>query len=665
MPAWSPLNAAVGADFTSIEMTKEPPSIYRDGILSLIGGMDSGRNTSLLTPVQAALIVNMMVRGGFAETRYGYKQRALRFENDEQEDWYNTHLFQGGDFFAPTEATPMLIASVGGRIFKIDVLDSYQVTEITPVRGTATDGAFISPAIGSSVTVGVTDNSTIHVGYPLTIGSGRYMVTAKGFANITITNLDAIAGVNVATGTPVYYLHSNPSLLPRIWTLQAENYFIIQNGSDAAIIYDGATARRSVRTGSKLEVPTGTSMAYWQGRIWVAVNGKEIEAGDIHGGPTSIIDFTETTYLNEGGRFRVPSGAGNITALRVLPVLDASLGQGPLQVHTKTSVSTLNLPVTRDRWKDVDQPVQPMVGLGYGAQSDWSTIPVNTDMFLRATDGLRSFRMARQEQSGSWGNTPISREMQRILQDDDQSFLQYGSATLFDNLLLFTVNPLPFNSGRAAYWQGLGVLDFDLISSMGQKSPPVYAGVWNGVNVMQIIKGTFKGKERCFLFVRNADFENDLWEVDPQSRFDNDCGRIEWVIESRAMDFGHPLSLHELQNAELWVDQIEGKVNIDLEFRRDQDHCWRDWPPTKELCAKSVQCETPEGECFNFPTFRTGFRTRQSWNQPPNTCEEFDNKPARLGYSHEIRIKGAGHARVKALLVKAIAKTEIPFASGA
>lgn len=193
-------------------MTLEPPSIFRDGLLSVMGGMDSGRNTSLLTPIQAALLINLMVRGGFAETRYGYKKRDLIFENDEQEDWYKTHLFQGGDFFSPTEETPMLIESVGGRIFKVDVLDGYQVTEITPVRGTATNGSFISPAIGSSVTIGVTDNSTIHVGYPLTIGSGRYMVTAKGFATITITNLDAIAGVNVATTTPVYYLSPNPSL---------------------------------------------------------------------------------------------------------------------------------------------------------------------------------------------------------------------------------------------------------------------------------------------------------------------------------------------------------------------------------------------------------------------------------------------------------------------
>lgn len=644
-------------------MTLEPPSIYRDGILSLMGGQDSGRNTQLLLPTQAALLVNLMVRGGYAETRYGIKQRTRLFENDEQEAWYREHLFQGGGFFAPVESAPMFVVSVGGRIFRIDVLNGYQVTEITPVRGTATDGAFTSPAIDGTATIGVTDNSTIHVGYPLTIGSGRYMVTAKALTTITVQNIDATPGVNIASGTPVYYLNPNPSLLPRVWTLQAENYFIIQNGSDGAIIYDGATCRRAVRTGTKLEVPTGTAMAYWQGRIWVAVNGKEIEAGDIYGGDTSIIDFTENTYLAEGGRFRVPSGAGDITALRVLPVLDTSLGQGPLQVHTKTSVSTLNLPVNRSRWKDIDQPVQPMVGLGYGAQSDLSTIPVNTDIFLRAYDGVRSFRMSRQDESGSWSNTPISREMQRILVNDDPSFLQYGSATLFDNLLLFTVNPLPFNSGRAAYWQGLGVLDFDLVSSMGQKSPPVYAGVWNGVNVMQIVKGTFRGKERCFLFTRNSDDENELWEIDPSSRFDNDCGRIQWVIESRAMDFQRPLTLHRLMGAEMWLDNIEGTTDIALQFRHEQSPCWIDWPNAQSsVCAKNTECEVAEGECFTFKTFRPGWATRLPWKQPPDTCDAYDRGEARLGFVHEFRVAGTGRARLKALLVKAVAVPEPTFA---
>lgn len=636
--------------------------LLRDGILSLIGGQDSGINPVLLPPTKASFLINAMVRGGFAETRYGFKERQLVFENDEQQEWFEDNLFQGAEFFAPNENSPMFVVSVGGRIFKLDVLNDYQVSDITPVRATSVSTAFISPPVGGSVTITVADTSTLHVGYPVTIGSGRYMVTAKTINTITATNIDATAGVNITSTTPVYYLVPNPSLLPRTWMQQAEHYFIIQNGSDAAIIYDGATARRAIRNGLKLEVPTGAAMAYWQGRIWVAVNKKEIEAGDIFGGPTTIIDFTEATYLAEGGTFRVPSGAGDITALKVLPALDASLGQGPLQVHTRTSISTLNLPVNRDRWKDIDSPVQPIALMGFGAMSDRSTLPVNMDLFFRGTDGLRSFRMAQQEQGGSWGNTSISREMERVLRNDDGQFLQYSSATLFDNLLIFTVNPLPINSGRAAYWRGLGVLDFDLISSMGQKSPPVYAGLWSGVNIMQVLKGRFQGKDRCFLFVRNAENRNELWEVDPHSRFDNDGGRIKMTLESRALDFGKPFTLHRVASAEMWIDNVQGEVDFNLEYRKDQSPCWMPWAD-KEVCATARQCTVPEGECFQFQTFRAGYKTRLGFAAPPDACEEFDKRPVPVGYLHEVRLEVEGHARIKGLIVKAYEESESAHAA--
>jgi hypothetical protein len=628
--------------------------LHRDGLLAAIGGQDSGRNASLLHPTQYSFGVNVMCRGGYLKTRYGIKKHTLDFENDEQQDWYEDNLFQGADAFVLNETTGMLVGSVGGRIFKIDVLNGFQASDITPVRGTATASNFISPPTGGSVTVSVADNSTIHVGYPLTIGDGRYLVTAKAIGQITITNLDATPGVLFASGTPVYYLRPNSSLLPHIWTLQAENYFLIQNGSDACIIYDGATSRRSVRSGLKLEVPTGTSMCYANGRIHVAVNRREIELGDIYGGPTSIIDFTETLYLAEGGKFRVPK---DITALKVAPVLDTSLGQGPVQIHTTEGIYTLNLPVDRLRWKDLTTPIQTVSLINYGATSQFGTVVVNGDAFFRATDGLRSFIMARRD-FGTWGNVPVSREMSRILSDDDTKFLQHGSAVLFDNLLLFTVNPLPIESGRAAYWQGLGVLDFDLISSMGQRSPPVYAGMWNGVNVMQIVKGTFAGVDRCFLFVRSEEGVNELWEMDPKSRFDNECGRIKCRVETRAMDFGMPKGLHQLHSAEVWVDQVHGEVDFSLQFRRDQSPCWVDWGTPKTACAVNRECAVGEGDCFGFKTFQPGYKTRIGFGRPPDSCEAYANSPDALGYEHEFAIEWEGYARLKSFIVKAYERTE-------
>src|SRR5688572_13597250 len=73
----------------------------------------------------------------------------------------------------------------------------------------------------------------------------------------------------------------NPANLPMAWAIQAENYFIIQDGSTLPIIYNGASAVRSTEN----QIPVGRQMAYYMGRIWVA-KGRDYLAGDIIFGPS-------------------------------------------------------------------------------------------------------------------------------------------------------------------------------------------------------------------------------------------------------------------------------------------------------------------------------------------------------------------------------------------
>lgn len=636
-------------------MATREPRLLRDGFLSLPGGIDSGRSTNLLAPTKAAYASNVSFRGGFARTRHGFKKRTLDFATDEVRDWFTDQFYQvGGDVYYPEGNNPRIIVSVGGRIFSIDVLDDYKVTDLTPIKSTTTTSAFTSPAVGSTATVDVTSADTILVGSPATIGGGTYTVTVIANNTLTIRNNSALPGVNVASGTPVYFLDRNAGNLPTIWTKQAEKWFVIQNGSGAAILYDGATARRAKLDGANREVPTGTAMEYWQGRLWVAVNGREIAAGDIAGGPSDVIKFTETQYLAEGGKFRVPKNAGEITAIVATAVLDTSLGQGPLQVFTETTISTLNLPVNRARWKDLDSPLQTAGLINYGATSQHSTVIVNSDVFFRAKDGVRSFVIAQRE-FGTWGNTPLSREMRRAIAEDTQALLRHGSAVLFDNRLFMTVSPLPYSYG--AYWRGLGVLDFDLLSGIGEKAPPTWEGSWNGANILQILKGTFTDTERCFMFVRNSDGENELWEMDPNDRFDNDRGRITSFVETRAMDFSKPLDLKRMEAGELWIDNVEGEVDITLKYKPDQYPCWGDWG-TAEACSTVRSCATNSAGCLTLKNYKPGYKPRIGFGQPPDDCESLDNKPFRNGYQFEARIEWTGSAQIKTALFKATELSE-------
>ena len=140
----------------------------------------------------------------------------------------------------------------------------------------------------------------------------------------------------------------------------------------------------------------------------------------------------------------------------------------------------------------------------FGAMSQFSIQPINGDLFYRSPDGIRSFILARRE-FGTWGNVPISRELSRVM-DDDKSMLHFTSSTLFDNRFLFTVGVIRDRTG--AYFQGIGVLDFDLLSSMGQKAAPVYDGIWTGLRVTRLLTGDVRGNTKCLAFAVDEDGGN-------------------------------------------------------------------------------------------------------------------------------------------------------------
>lgn len=624
-------------------MAYKEPNVLRDGWVNTLGGVDSGRATNLLQKNQLAFAINASLRGGYAECRPPFVQPTLTFPTDEVRDWWGENEAQGGFYIQLLDQSAMVIAMVGGRLFRIGV-DNFVVDEITPTLQTTSSTSFISPPEGTTVTVTVSSSDKIRVNLPVVIGDGNYMVTAKANNVLTLRNDTATAGESIANPSPVTFLDPNPKNIGKTWMEQADKYLIIQDGKSAAIIYDGVSTKRATVD----QVPTGTAMVFNEeiGRLCVALPNNEVAIGDI----LDPIKFTETGYLNEGGKFKIPRKFGKVSGACMLANQDRSNGQGAMLFFTPKGITAFNLPPNRDTWKSLNYPVQINMPIR-GAKS--SVTNVNGDVFYRATDGLRSFALTRQE-FGSWGNTPVSRELGRVLDRDDQKLLQFGSAVLFDNRLLFTVAPHP--TRYAAYHNGLGVLDFDVLSGMRDKQPPVYDGVWTGLKITHLVASDF-GDERCFAFTRNDAGGTGVWEVLRRGDFDGDDGRIEWSVESRALDFGNPMELKRLDSFEMWVDRVFGEVNFTLSYRPDQYPCWLDWD-NRQVCQKQKDCSESMDGCTPVSTFRPGYRCRQAFGQPPDTDESIDNKPARNGYMFELRVACTGRARIKWGMAKAARQAE-------
>jgi hypothetical protein len=413
----------------------------------------------------------------------------------------------------------------------------------------------------------------------------------------------------------------------------------------------------------KQEVPTGTAMAYGIGRIWVATGGNKFVASDIVYGPSgtddydqrdAILKFTENTFLAGGGAF---TAKGEITAMQFISSMDTSTGQGPLMVITEEAFCSVNAPANREAWALVRDPIQTISLLANGAASFYGTVAtVNGDIFYRALDGLRSFFISRREY-GSWGNTPISGEMDNVLLSDAEDLLKYQSAITFDNRLLFTLRSNPTKYG--SYWKGIGVLDFDTISSMKGKEPPVFDGTWTGIDPVWLFSGKYGKKERAFVAAINSDLENELWEISTGDQFDDTDGRIKWTIITRGFSFQNPLEMCELENLELFLKNVIGDCEIVLSYRPDDYPCWFSWT-NDSVCANYRRCAT-WSNCQTPIAFRGGYKTRIAFGQPSDVGETNDGKPARLGYIHQLKIEFEGYAEIQKLRLTARDIDEEPW----
>ena len=417
---------------------------------------------------------------------------------------------------------------------------------------------FIAPAVGNTVTTQIATAYTYPIGQIVYINGQQYQVTAynpqfnPGVGNsITLQNInDSRTGHQFNTGTTF-----------------------------PAIIFNFP------------ELPVGRMMDYVQNRVWESLpNGISFIAGDQSGDPSgspafqfrdAVLKVSGNDSLANGGFFSVPSNLGQISAIRGTAQLDASLGQGPVMIVCPGGIFSCNAPSDRAVWATLTTPIVSESLIGLGGLSQNSTIVVNGDLMFRSVDGIRSLIMARRD-FWSWGNTPISFEMQRVINADNPQGLPFVSAVQFDNRLL--MGCIPTQGPQGVYCQGLIALNFDPISSLQGKGASVYDGLWTGLNVLQIIEGMFQGVHRCFAFTySNTQQTIQVYEILKAGTLDNGTTPITWSIELPPL-FRDPnikdiYDLVSIEDGEFYIkDVLPGNtVNFKAEYRPDFSTCWFPW----------------------------------------------------------------------------------------
>lgn len=478
-----------------------------------------------------------------------------------------------------------------------------------------------------------------------------YLVASIGG---NLVRFNVISGqVSVLSSTA---LLRNPPNIYRSWFVQAETFLIVQDGSDLPLIFDGGVLRRAdpVAFGGQ-ELPVGTVMEYNNGRLWVALPDRRSFVGgnlaySTTGDASDLLKFTDNTFLTSGS-FALPATAGLITAMRSIANQDSVLGQGPLIVAGQFGSATVNAPFDSDAWQNTNSPIVSLGVLSQGPTGQDACINVNGDLWYRSRDGIRSFMIARRDH-GTWVNTSLSHEMERILNRDDQYLLDWCSAVDFDNRLLTTCSPFraidpatQIDYGVA--FRGLTVLDFSPVTSMFDRSQPTWEGIWNGVSILQILAVNCYGLDRCFMFVLNDCFEIELWELTRDSRFDNLTDKISWAMETRRFGFSDKgEALKQLNRTETWFEQLSGtNIGYSISYRPDDSPAWQ-YLDAGTMCAPTGMCDPPGCLGPNGP--RPQYRTRKISSAPnPNDCEEPNSKKYRVGYELQFRLGFSGAGRLR------------------
>lgn len=592
-------------------MRPEQPPKYLDVVISTLeGGMDSGRAPSMLQINQTAFNVNATGRTGYLQNRPGYRNWALNYLGDATlQSNFETQLFQGASYYRPLTGTPCLVASIGGRIFRVNVGGSsnggYVVQDISPpgnANATNLDKAWFVQAEDFLI---IQDNQSA----PIIYDGG-------------ISRRSRVNEQEVPVGNVMAYS------MGRLW----------------------------------VTLPGG--FAFAAGNI---VYGEGGTAG--YSGRDSILSFTENDLINGGGAFGVPVSGGHIRAMQAVAQIDTSTGQGPLQVFTTNGVFSVLAPTDRAQWLNVNYPIETVSLTGAGALSANAATLVNGDVWFRSFDGIRSFIVARRD-FGGWGNTPMSTPMEEVLVKDTENLLYYGSSVLFDNRLLMTCSPHQV-FGHGVIHRGLIALDFHRLSGIPAANqagifvnpPPAYDGLWTGLQILQVVSGDFGGTTRAFAFTLSVSNTIQIWEITKNSPFDYQSdgtsrNLIQWSLTGASYGFSDGgTSQKKLETGDLWVDKVWGRVTFTLEYRPDQSPSWQRWTHDWQICARDHQCDGTY-TCSNPPVFREQYRPRMQFPVPTETCEAITGKPFRYGYEFQPRLTITGACRIKKMRLRCIPTAE-------
>jgi hypothetical protein len=462
------------------------------------------------------------------------------------------------------------------------------------------------------------------------------------------------------------------------WAVQGEEFLIKQDGVAEPLVWNGSVLNKiSSMGGAPPYLPTGTAMAYYDGRVFVASGGRQYLIGDIvngtANGTSNILHAAENAIYPGGGGFIVPTNAGNIRGIAYTSNINQPVSVGTVFIGTRKAIYAFNGSTQRFPPDLINNPgvggwintpnLVTVAQFGNGFVNDRSIVGYNGDLFFQTLEpGLRSLALS-VRYANQWANVPISNNESRVLALADRSLLRFGSGIEFNNRLLQTT--LPFQTSLGVAHKGIMPLDFDIISSLEDRLSNTVFPAWEGMldmaDVLQLFQADFGGLQRAFaVIVSRISNQIEVWEITAGRFRDNGDNRISFYAETGAFDWGNSDYLKELESMDLWYDELFGTAEILVEYRADGG-CWNFWHQWRVCTSRNPQESGAAASKYptqlNCPSFGL-----QSLPKPPALCQSgVVKRPTNIANQFQFRFTLKGNIRIRGFWAFALLRERSPW----
>ena len=345
-----------------------------------------------------------------------------------------------------------------------------------------------------------------------------------------------------------------------------------------------------------IRIPIGKSMAFGQGRLFVAVervwdNGvatgvpghwrsagglRAVSASDDYGfdDPDRMFVFVENEFLSGGGEINIPAENGFITSMAFFRNAVTGTGLGELIVMSRRGSTVFAVSIPR-----VDPSGQGnewgTAGFGQqlfqtsGSNSPWAIQSVNSDLVYYGDNGLRTIRYTatNETSSGGMSNVPISPEVKGFTSNLSAYQERFVSTTLSNNFFFFTAGGVTLPDNSVAF---KGILPWDLANFQASFEPSnrVFSGAWVG-HLFHAVLPLPDGRVGVIARAKEGEpLQVGVLDFSKQGR------EIVAAVQTPSYVFGAPRNLKRVKYADFVFDRVFTDFDIQVLFRCDSRRDW-------------------------------------------------------------------------------------------